>query len=181
MSLVDSIPLSLVASQIPNSCCYEACDICIFRNFKWLLCARSNVICIYKSIVTVDPLLLKEGLLTLHQIINNPYSEEEITSVRWCKSGVTALCQRGEFVVASGAILTVFAPISLMSLTPTFESFKVSNMYALFSCSGCVAVSVGLMEELASSVGVATLHSLSLEERISQSSNERPNLEILRG
>lgn len=140
MSLVDSIPLSLVASQLPSCGCYDVCDICVFRNFKWLLCARSNVICIYKSIMTVDPSLLKEGLLTLHQIIKNPYREEEITSIRWCKSSVTALCERGEFIVASGAILTVFAPLSLMSLSPTFESFKVSSVLNMVRCSGIVVV-----------------------------------------
>ena len=142
MSLVDSIPLSLVASQLPSCDCYDVCDICVFRNFKWLLCARSNVICIYKSVMTVDPSLLKEGLLTLHQIIKNPYREEEITSIRWCKSSVTAFCERGEFIVACGTILTVFAPLSLMSLAPTFESFKVSNVLVPVMCSGIVVVYV---------------------------------------
>lgn len=125
MSIVDSIPLTLVASQLAKCHVFEVCDVCIFRNYKLLLCARSTILCIYKSVATMDSSVLREGSFTLHQIIQDRYIRDEISSVMWCKSNQTAISERGEFVVASGAILTVYAPLSLMSIVPTFESFQV--------------------------------------------------------
>ena len=126
-----SLPVTLISSSLPYENIGTLCDVCAFRGSKWLVCACDNILSIYSAPLEVDLNNLNQEKYILQQTIEHRYSNGPITAVSWSKPMRIDGLERGEFVVASGDYLSFYAPLSLFSLSPEFESFKVCALLCL--------------------------------------------------